>query len=141
MDNNKTICPRSSIWGHNELGHVTKISHDDCLLSEPITEVNRMIHRAREFRNHCGYHSENVFCGLFLQVHQKSSLCCKGKTLSQTSNLVSSTLSFQTTLLNVMKMEENSPKTEKTVGKGENARYKQFLLFPQHFQKICTADT
>ena len=30
---------------------------------------------------------------------------------------------------------------ENTVGKGEIARYEQFLLFPQRFQKTCTADT
>ena len=30
---------------------------------------------------------------------------------------------------------------EKNVRKGEIARYEQFLLFPQCFQKICTADT
>ena len=30
---------------------------------------------------------------------------------------------------------------EKTVGKGEIARYEQFLLFPQCFQKTCTAHT
>ena len=30
---------------------------------------------------------------------------------------------------------------EKTVGKGEIARYEQFLLFPQCFQKSCIADT
>ena len=29
---------------------------------------------------------------------------------------------------------------ENTVGKGEIARYEQFLLFPPCFQKICTAD-
>ena len=41
-----------------------------------------------------------------------------------------------------MKMEENFFKrVEKTVGKGEIARYEQFLLFPQCFQKTCTADT
>ena len=28
-----------------------------------------------------------------------------------------------------------------TVGKGEIARYEQFLLFLQRFQKTCTADT
>ena len=33
------------------------------------------------------------------------------------------------------KLEEN------TVGKGEIAPYEQFLLFPQCFQKTCTADT
>ena len=27
------------------------------------------------------------------------------------------------------------------MGKGEIARYEQFLLFPQFFQKACTADT
>ena len=41
--------------------------------------------------------------------------------------------------------DENSRKffygVENTVGKGEIARYKQFLLFPQCFQKTCTADT
>ena len=30
---------------------------------------------------------------------------------------------------------------ENTVGKGEIARYEQFLFFPQCFQKACTADT
>ena len=34
----------------------------------------------------------------------------------------------------LFKQEEN------TVGKGEIARYEQFLLFPQCFQKTCTAD-
>ena len=30
-----------------------------------------------------------------------------------------------------------SKRVEKSVGKGEIARYEQFLLFPQCFQKIC----
>ena len=30
---------------------------------------------------------------------------------------------------------------ENTVGKGEIARYEQFIPFPQCFQKTCTADT
>ena len=34
-----------------------------------------------------------------------------------------------------------SKRVENTVGKGEIARYKQFLLFPQCFQKTSTADT
>ena len=34
-----------------------------------------------------------------------------------------------------------SKMVENAVGKGEIARYEQFLLFPQHFQKTCTADT
>ena len=36
---------------------------------------------------------------------------------------------------NVLQMGKN------TVGKGEIACYKQFLLFPQYFQRTCTADT
>ena len=32
-------------------------------------------------------------------------------------------------------------RVENTEGKGEIARYEQFLLFPQRFQKTCTADT
>ena len=40
------------------------------------------------------------------------------------------------TISNLMKMEESYPKhVENTVGKGEIARYEQFLLFPQCFQK------
>ena len=34
-----------------------------------------------------------------------------------------------------------SKQVENTVGKGEIARYEQFLLFPQCFQKTCTTDT
>ena len=33
-----------------------------------------------------------------------------------------------------------SRQVENTVGKGEIACYEQFLLFPQCFQMICTAD-
>ena len=43
------------------------------------------------------------------------------------------------------KFDENDRKlsiwVENTVGKGEIARYEQFLLFPLCFQKTCTADT
>ena len=43
------------------------------------------------------------------------------------------------------KFDENgktfSNRVGNTVGKVENARYEQFLLFPQCFQKNCTADT
>ena len=34
-----------------------------------------------------------------------------------------------------------SKRIENTVGKGEIARYKQFLLFPRCFQKTTNADT
>ena len=43
------------------------------------------------------------------------------------------------------KFDENgrkfSKQEENTVGKGEIAHDEQFLLFPQCFQKTCTADT
>ena len=49
---------------------------------------------------------------------------------------------FQTT---IFKFDENGSKSSKrvenTVGKGEIAHHEQFLLFPQCFQKTCTADT
>ena len=37
--------------------------------------------------------------------------------------------------------EKLSKRVENTAGKGEIARNEQFLLFPQCFQKTCTADT
>ena len=41
-----------------------------------------------------------------------------------------------------MKVAKSSLKwVEKTVGKGEIARYEPFLLFPQCFPKTYTADT
>ena len=44
-----------------------------------------------------------------------------------------------------LKFDENgikfSERVENTAGKGEIARCEQFLLFPQCFQKTCTADT
>ena len=43
------------------------------------------------------------------------------------------------------KSDENGRKlskwVENTVGKGKNPMKEQFLLFPQCFQKACTADT
>ena len=36
--------------------------------------------------------------------------------------------------------ESSQKRVENTVGKGEIARYEQFLLFPQCFQKACTVD-
>ena len=42
------------------------------------------------------------------------------------------------TILNLMKIAESSlDMQKKTLGKGEIARYKQFLLFPRCFQKAC----
>ena len=42
-------------------------------------------------------------------------------------------------------LDENDRKfsqgVENTLGKGEIARYEQFLLLPQCFQKTCAADT
>ena len=45
---------------------------------------------------------------------------------------------FQTTISNLMKVAEM---LENTVGKGESARYEQFLLYQQCFLKTCNADT
>ena len=48
------------------------------------------------------------------------------------------------TILNLMKFDENgekfSERLENAVGKTEIVCFEQFLLFPQCFQKTCTAD-
>ena len=45
---------------------------------------------------------------------------------------------MQKAILNLMKISESySEQIENTVGKGEIARYEQFLLLPQCFQKAC----
>ena len=67
----------------------------------------------------------------------------KALTLSQTTNF----RLFQTERLaddNFIFDESGrqfSKWVENTLEKGEIARYEQFLLFPQCFQKTCTADT
>ena len=47
--------------------------------------------------------------------------------------------------MRILNLKKNGRKffkrVENTVGKGEIAHYEQFLLFPQGFQKTCTADT
>ena len=49
--------------------------------------------------------------------------------------------SLQMTISSLVKMAGSFPIGQKTlVGKGEIARYEQFLLFPKHFQKTFTAD-
>ena len=69
--------------------------------------------------------------------------CCVGMffslTLSQTTNFrrlkKPERLKLQTTISNLMKTAEFFKWVENAVGKGEIARYEQFLLFPQCFQK------
>ena len=62
-------------------------------------------------------------------------------TLSQMTNF----RLFQIFADNNFKIDENGgdfyKTVENTVEKGEIARYEQFLLFPQCFQKSCTTDT
>ena len=63
-------------------------------------------------------------------------------TLSQTTNF----RLFQTERIcrDNPQFDENggkfSVRIENTVGKGQNPRYEQFLLFLQRFQNTCTAD-
>ena len=63
--------------------------------------------------------------------------------LSQTTNFRLSTLKEFAD--HNFEVDENGEKfsehIENAVGKGEIARNKQFLLFPQSFQKTCTANT
>ena len=73
----------------------------------------------------------NLHFHLFTQRSQKSSFL----TLSQTTNFADDNFTFDENCRNLLKWVEN------TAGKGEIARYEQFLLFPQCFQKVCTADT
>ena len=67
----------------------------------------------------------------------------KSLTLSQTKILDSSKLrEFADHNFKFAVKDRKFPTmVEKTVGKREIARYEQFLLFPQSFQKTCTADT
>ena len=52
---------------------------------------------------------------------------------------------FNIVFFNPFEFDKNgkqfSKRVENTVGKGEIAHDEQFLLFPQCFQRICTADT
>ena len=83
-----------------------------------------------------------MFSKTFSSVALKK-LFLNGKvlTLSQTTNFgLSQSESLQTTNLITM-VEKIFERVENTTGKGEHARYEQFLLFPQCFQMNSTADT
>ena len=64
-------------------------------------------------------------------------------TLSQTTDF--RLCQIQRVCRQQFKFDQNGRKLSKwvknTVGKGEIARYEQFLLFPQCFLKTCSADT
>ena len=47
---------------------------------------------------------------------------------------------FQRQILDASKVKVLQNRKKNSVGKGKIARYKQFLLFPQCFQKTSTAD-
>ena len=61
------------------------------------------------------------------------------------SQMTNFRLPYRKNLQTTIKLDENGEKfsemVENTMGKGETACYKQFLLIPQCFQKTCHADT
>ena len=59
--------------------------------------------------------------------------------LSQATNIYSSKL--KEFAEDSLKFDKIGKRVENTEGKREIARYEQFLLFPQCFQKTYTADT
>ena len=62
--------------------------------------------------------------------------------LSQTTNFtLCQTESFQTTISDLKKWKNILRKGRKHLEKRGNRLSRQFLLFPQCFQKTCTADT
>ena len=75
----------------------------------------------------------------FSQGRLKLGVCGKGLTHYQTTN--SDSAKLKKFADDNFKFDENgrklSKRVENTVGKGEIARYEQFLLFPQCFQKVC----
>ena len=77
----------------------------------------------------------NLAHSVNLLFHKEYTKCLK----------LSKTTSFQLFKDNNFKNDENRgilffKRVENTVGKGEIARYEQFLLFQQCFQKTCTED-
>ena len=80
-----------------------------------------------------------VFKRPVLQTHENKGLFGKGLTHYQTTNF--RLLKLKEFADNNFKFDENSRKlsegVQNTVGKGEIARYEQFLLFPLCFQKAC----
>ena len=87
--------------------------------------------------------SLSVVCDVIMQTLCILQYFCYYLTLSQTSNLDSSKLKEFAD--DTFKFDENGRKffksVENTVGKGEIARYEQFLFFPQCFLKTRTAGT
>ena len=81
----------------------------------------------------------SLFISTFSKSFQKSYFQEDCLTLYQTTNLDSSKLKEFAD--DNIRFDENGRKlskwVENTVGKGEIARYEQFLLFPQCFQKAC----
>ena len=86
------------------------------------------------------FHS--VFKRLVQETRKNQGLFGKQLTISQTTNFRLFQKGFSD---NNFKFDENGGKfsksVENTVGKGEIARYEQFFLFQQCFQKTSTADT
>ena len=81
--------------------------------------------------------SHNVFNSCLSLMHKNEYLWNKGLTHYQTTNF----RFFQTERVCRRQFDENgsklSKRVENIVGKGEIARYEQFLLFPLCFQKAC----
>ena len=88
--------------------------------------------------------SHNVFKSYLLLKSQNECLWSKGLTVPKRQNFGLFQTKEEFTDDHFQFYENGkkfSKRLESTVGKGEIAHYEQFLLFPQYFQKTCTADT
>ena len=72
-----------------------------------------------------------VFSKEFYRRHVKTRACLKILDSSRLKQFAEDNFKFNENGIKLSKPVEN------TVGKGEIARYKQFLLFPQSLQKAC----
>ena len=82
----------------------------------------------------------SVFKRLVSQGRQKVSLCGNGLTIYQTTSFWPRPNSkhLQTTIHMLLKWRFVFDRAENIVGKGENAGYQHFLLFPQCFQRLLS---
>ena len=80
---------------------------------------------------------------------RKKNMSNKGPSAEKTQNMFSQTTNLHSSIYEFpndkFKFDETGKKfskqVENTVGNREIVHYEQFLLFPQSFQKTCTADT
>ena len=119
---------------------VTVTSSITCKSCWAISGLNSRTPQRNAYRTSCVYLIKNTITNILVRI-----MCLLCDVLLFPKRQILDSTKLKEIADDNFKFVDNARKpykeVENTMGKGEIARYEQFLILPQYFQEICTAYT